>query len=247
MKNSPKKILLHDQRYLIGGPKAVLEGLVNSYLSEKFKFIRLYQTEACGFNPIKAVRFVNKYRKQINSEHADAIYICGLQYIGFLMTLAAKLSNVKKVILSVHGSEWDNPNRSIRKWLLMYIIEPLEIKMADSVFTVCEAAQRTIKPLKRGKNNDGVVYNTFPNVNYDEIEAGLLHKEINIPINKIVVTSVGRVVEAKGHSEIIQAIKSVNDASFVFVIVGDGSYLDKYKEQCQKEIQEQRLFLLGQL
>ena len=240
-----KKILLHDQQYSIGGPKAVLDGIVHSYLGERYNFVRVYQTEACGFNPIKAVRFVGKYRKVINIEHADAIYICGLQYIGFLMTLAAKLSNVKKVILSVHGSEWDNPNNSLRKWLLMHVVEPLEIRMADSVITVCEAAQKTIKPLSGRKNNDGVVYNTFPSTNYHQIADRKLRKELGIPNNKIVVTSVGRVVEAKGHREIIEAIKSINDSSFVFVIVGEGPYLIKYKELCPKEIAEGKVFLLG--
>ena len=244
--NKKRKILLHDQRYSIGGPKAVLDGIVNSYLSDKYEFVRLFQTEACGFNPIKALRFVNKYKKLISQEHADAIYICGLQYVGFLMTLAARLSNVKKVVLSVHGSDWDNPNRTIRKWLLMHLFEPLEIMMADSVITVCEAAQSTIRPLRGRKNNDGVVYNTFPNVDYDRIESGFLRKEYNITNDKIVVVTVGRVVEAKGHKEIIEAIKSIIDPDFMFVVVGDGPYLDIYKEQCQRELQERRLLLLGQ-
>ena len=46
-----KKILLHDQKYSLGGPKAVLDGIQNSYLKEKFEFVNLCQTEACGFNP----------------------------------------------------------------------------------------------------------------------------------------------------------------------------------------------------
>lgn len=241
-----KKILLHDQCYSIGGPKAVLDSISNSYLKDKYEFVRLKQTEACGFNPIKAIRFVNKYRKLINKEHADGIYICGLQYAGLLMTIASKFSNVRKVILSVHGSDWDNPDGSFRKWILMHIVEPLEIRLADSVITVCENAQRTIKPLQRCKHNDGVVYNTFPSVDYDSVSSGKLRHELEIGTDKIIVTSVGRVVEAKGHAEIIRAMKDIGDDSFVFVIVGDGPYLEQYKAECQQQIKEKRLFLLGQ-
>lgn len=240
-----KKILLHDQKYSVGGPKAVLNGIQTSYLNKKFEFVRLCQTEACGFNPFKAIKFINKYRKLINQENADAIYICGLQYTGLLMTIASKLSNVKKIVLSVHGSDWDNPDGSIRKWILMHIVEPLEIKLADSVFTVCEAAQRGIKPLHGKKNNDGIVYNTFPNADYSQIPDGLLRKELNIDNRKIIVTTVGRVVEAKGHKEIIGAVKKNADVDFVFVVVGDGPYLDQYRDKCKEEIENKRLFLLG--
>ena len=216
-----KKIILHDQQYTIGGPKAVLDGIVNSYLSEKYEFVRLAQPEGCGFNPFKAISFIWKYRKKINQEHADIIYICGLEYVGFLMTISAKLSNVKIVVLSVHGSHWDTPDKTIRKRLLMHLVEPLEIKLANPIITVCDSAQRIIKPLHNRENNDGIVYNTFPNIDYNIIPSVALRKEFGISDDKIIVTSVGRVVESKGHAYTIEAIKQMQDNRFVFIIVGD--------------------------
>lgn len=245
MQNKKIKVLLHDQKYAIGGPKAVLDGISNSYLKNKYEFKRLEQTEACGFNLFKAFKFLMKYTKLINKEKADVIYICGLQYAGLLMTLAAKLSNIKKIVLSVHGSEWDNPDGTIRKWLVMHIVEPLEIRLADSVITVCESAQYIIKPLIGKPQNDGVVYNTFPNVSYDSIVSGLIRKEFNIGEDKIVVCSVGRVVKAKGHQYLINAIKKTDDKSYVFLIVGDGDYCNEYRKQCANEILNHRVILLG--
>ncbi len=241
-----RKVILHDIQYTVGGPKTVLNGIVNSPLKEEFKFVRLEQTEGCGFNPFKAIRFVNHYRKLINKENADAIYICGLQYTGFLMTLAAKLSNVKNIVVSIHGSDWDNPDGTLRKWILMHIIEPLIIKMCDSFFTVCEAAQRSIGALEAApSHNAGVVYNTFPNIDVNTIPKGEFRKEQSIPEDKMVVAIVGRVVEAKGHQYIIEAIKKIDNPDFVFVIAGNGSYLEIYQEQCNNEIQEGRVRLLG--
>lgn len=242
-----KKVILHDQQYTIGGPKGVLDGITNSYLSEKYDFVRLAQPEACGFNPFKAISFIRKYKNLISQEHADAIYICGLQYVGLLMTIAARLSNVKKVCLSVHGSEWDNPDSTLRKWILKYIVEPLEVRLAHSVFTVCKAAQHSIGALKCVKKgcNEGVVYNTFPNFNYDAIESGKLRKELKLSEEKIIVTTVGRVVKAKGHHNIIEAIKLNTNDRFVYVIVGDGPYLDEYRKQCGEEIANGKVFLLG--
>ena len=240
-----KKIILHDQQYSIGGPKAVLDGIENSYLHNKYEFVRLEQRDSCGFNPFKAIKFVNSYRKRINDINADAIYICGLEYVGFLMTLAARFSNVKKVILSVHGSNWATPNHTIRKWLLMHIIEPIEIRLSDSVFTVCKAAQRIIKPLHNQSNNDGVIYNTFPNEDWSLFNRDDFRNEIGVSSDKIVVASVGRVVEDKGHKFIIDAIKQFSDDRYVFVIVGEGDYLGKYSQRCKEEIEKGRVFLLG--
>lgn len=243
-----KKILLHDQEYTIGGPKAVLDGIVNSCLKDRFEFVRISQTTACGFNPIKAWKEIMHCKKQIDEQHADCIYICGLEYPGLLMTIASRLSNVKRIVLSVHGSAWDTADKSIRSRLLRYVIEPTQVRLADSVITVCEAAQHSVKAIRLGGhgNNGGVVYNTFPNVDFSQIDAHSLRTEMGVGDDKIVVTSVGRVVEPKGHAYTIQAIKELNDDRFVFWVVGDGPYLDEYRRQCSKEIEEGRVVLFGQ-
>ena len=241
-----KKVILHDIQYSVGGPKTVLNGIVNSPLKDEFEFVRLKQVEGCGFNLFKAIKFVNHYRKQINKENADTIYICGLQYTGFLMTVAARLSNVKNVVVSIHGSDWDNPDKSLRKWILMHVIEPFTIKMCHSFFTVCEAAQRTIGALNVSPSrNAGVVYNTFPNLDIDTIPKVIFKKEQRISEDSIIVAVVGRVVMAKGHQYIIEAIKIIEDPNDIFVIVGDGPYLVVYEQQCDKEILEGRVWLLG--
>jgi glycosyltransferase involved in cell wall biosynthesis len=240
-------ILLHDQQYSIGGPAAVLKGIEESQIGKHHKLIRLAQTEGCGFNPFKALRFIWHYRKEINKYHADSIYICGLQYVGLLMTITAKLSNVKKVVLSVHGSDWDDPDGTLRKWLLKYIVEPLEVCLADSVFTVCQNAQKTIGALKcaRKGHNEGVVYNTMPDANYNLVEGGLFRKEFGISSDKIIVSVVGRVVEAKGHRYIIDCLRQFKDNDYIFVIVGDGPYLHHYHEECAELIANKKLILTG--
>jgi len=242
-----KKILLHNIQYNIGGPNTVLNNITNSYLNEKFDFVYISQRGGCGYNPLKALRFVWKYSKMISREHADCIYICGLQYVGFLMTLAAKLSNVKKIVLSVHGSDWDVPENTLRKKVLKYIIEPWEIRMADKVFTVCGAEQKTVKALRFAKKgaNCGVIYNTMPAIDTSKFTPNKLHSLLDIPQDKTIVASVGRVVDRKGHQYIIEAIKKLKDRDFVFVIIGDGDYLSHYYQECSEEIKNKQLYLLG--
>lgn len=242
-----KKILLHDFQYNIGGPRTVIDRIASSYLSKKYDFVRIVQTETCGFNLIKAIRFVFHYKKIIDREHGDCIYVCGLQYIGFLMTLAAKLSNVKKIFIVVHGSDWDVKEHSIRRCILKYIIEPMEIRLADKIATVCDNEQHVVRPLMLAKKdaNVGTIYNTFPNIDEKSVPSGRLRGSLNIGNDKIIVASVGRVVERKGHQYIIDAIKQCKDTAFVFVIIGDGDYIEKYRDECSEEIKGHRLFLLG--
>lgn len=242
-----KKILLLDTSYTTGGPKTVLRNLMESSLAKKYDFKLISKGGAFHYNPIKALRYINNFRKIINAEHGDIAYIRGLQYVGFLMTFAAKLSNVKKIILCVHGSDWDVNEHTLRKAILKYIIEPLEIKMADHIITVCKAERKIVKPLQWAKKGAyfGTIYNKFPDIDYDKIPEGKLRKELNISKEKIIVASVGRVVYRKGHQYIIEALKQLHDPQFVFIIIGDGDYLHHYEEECREEMAVGRLFLLG--
>lgn len=178
-----RKILLHTiTAEKIGGTTTVIKEIQESYLKDKFELKNLYQTEACGFNPVKAIKFVLKYKRLIDSEHADAIYVCGLLYSGFLITLASKLSNVKNVILSVHGSEWDRPeSKLINRFLLCRIIEPLTVLLADNVFTVCQKALENPAIKKCGKRNTfGVIYNRIPQIEESSVTVGKIRKELKI-------------------------------------------------------------------
>jgi glycosyltransferase involved in cell wall biosynthesis len=242
-----KKILLLDTQYTTGGPKTVLYNLVHSYLGKKYDFRLIAKGGVLHYNPFKAAKYVNFYRKHINQEHGDIAYVRGLQYVGFLMTLAAKLSNVKEIILCIHGSDWDVPEHTLRRTILKYIIEPLEIRMADHVITVCDAESKIVGALKCARKGAyyGTIYNTFPDIDYDQIAGGKLRNELGIPKDKIIVATVGRVVVRKGHQYVIEAIKKIKDPDFVFVTIGDGEYLENYKTQCAEEIRDGRLFLLG--
>ena len=135
-----KKVLLHTIKSEgVGGTRTVINDIKNSYLKTKYIFSDLEQEETCGGSLVKAFLFIRKYKRIISSSNADVIYICGLLYSGFLMTLASKLSSVNRIIVSVHGSELDKPRQNpIKRWLFGHIIEPLTVRWADDVFTVCE-------------------------------------------------------------------------------------------------------------
>lgn len=245
------KILLHvispDK---IGGTRTVWRDIKDSYLNQKYELIDFVQDELCGMNPIKSIRFINKYRKLINEQHADLIHITGLGYSAFLMTIAAKLSNVRNILMSIHAYTTESTSlSSMKRFLFGHIIEPLCLNLSSGYFTVCKSAlsNDTIKRSKREKML-GVVYNKYPDVDCSKLTKGSFRNELGITDNNtLIVSIVGRVVKDKGHRYIIDAIKKYNSSNtnMVFVVVGSGNYLDVYKEELNREISKKEVILLG--
>ncbi len=245
-----KKILLIDYDYPEGGPKTVAANLMRSALAKKYEFKVISinnKAAALHYHPLKAIKFLRYYIKRINAEKADIAYIRGLEYVGFLMTLAAWISNVRSTILVVHGSSWDIKGNSLRQIFLKYIIEPIEVCLADKVYTVCQAEQKTAKCLRfaRKNANIGTIYNSFPTIDYESILPGKLRSMLHIPPEKIIVSIVGRVTERKGHRYVIEALHKMHSPNFVFVIIGDGEFVEKYRRECADDIKDGRLFILG--
>lgn len=244
------KILLHViSPNKIGGTRTVWRDIKESYLNQKYELVDFVQEELCGMNPIKSLIFVDKYRRLINKENADLIHITGLGYSAFLMCLAARLSNVKHIVIGIHAFTTESTHLSfMKRFLFGNLIEPLTINLSSGVFTVCKYALNniTLKKCKKSKVL-GVVYNKYPNIDCRKLVKGAFREEIGIvDEDTLVVSVVGRVVEDKGHRYIIDAIKKINaHNNLVFVIVGSGDYLKVYEKDLSEEIEKKRVLLLG--
>lgn len=243
-----KKILLHTIfPGCLNGPNTVNRLIRESnLLQDSFVIEDLNQTTLPGKNPFKFIKLIYDLKKDIVGRGADAIIVTGLQFAGFCCTLAAKLAHIKRIVVCVHGYAGDDNNLSpIMRWLFNNIVEPWTIRLCDSVYTVCEygANRHMMKKYARGKLY-GTIHNCFPNP-VEKAQEGI-RKKLGIDKEKVVIASVGRVTEDKGHREIINALKMGLSDEAVFIVVGDGNYLNHYTEECQNLIEEGRLILLGQ-
>lgn len=240
------KVLLHViSPNKIGGTRTVWRDIKDSYLNQKYELVDFIQDDLCGMNPIKSIKFINKYRKLINKQHADLIHITGLGYSAFLMAIAARFSNVKQIIMSIHSYTSEHTSLpTLKKILFDYIIEPTAINLSSKVFTVCKSAlSHPILQRCRKDKIFGVVYNKYPNIDVSKLEKGVFRKELGLQDNVTLVAVVGRVVEDKGHRYIIEAIKKHNIKNIAFVIVGSGNYTEVYKKELN--LQEKNVFLVG--
>lgn len=228
------------------GPNTVNDCIRQSrLLNEQYDIVDLEQKILPQKNPFKICKLIFELKKEIQKAQPDLVLVCGLQFAGFCATVAAKLKQVKKIVVCVHGFSGDAVNLSrIMRFLFNHLIEPLTIKMADSVYTVCDFASNRpmIRKYAKGKFF-GTIHNCLPPPS-TEIHDGF-RKEFGISEDMCVVVSIGRVVIDKGHQEIIQALHTGFPQNVVLVIVGDGPYTDFYRAECKEQIVNGKLILTG--
>lgn len=243
-----KKILLHTicpQKK--NGPNSVNDCIKQSDLLKKcFEIECLDQDILPGKNPIKFLRLIQLLKSKINSSHADAVAVTGLQFAGFCATFAAYLSNAKKIIVCIHGHSGDANNISgFEKFLFNHIVEPLTLKMADCVYTVCNCgANHKIVQKYANKKIYGTIHNCIPKIS-EPVKPGF-RKEFEIDHAEIVITIVSRVVYDKGHQDVIDALQKGLPDNARLIVVGEGPYIEKYQSSCADLMKNKKIILTGQ-
>jgi len=229
-----------------GGPATGAVMLINSYLKDKYDFILLDQTFAPhGLN----IRLLLDFYKKIKKAKPDILHIRGLQSEGLYGVVAGKLAGCKRIVVSVHGIYSDCIGiKGFKKYLFLKIIEPLTLRLADLVYCVCEYATKRQIIVKNAKHLFGYIHNAAPD--YSSLDREVCRNQIRsnykIGDKDIVITTVSRITEDKGFATLMEAIKkSENRKNVIYLIVGDGKYLDVLKISLSSEIQKGTVLLLG--
>ena len=228
-----------------GGPYISHKRIMNSRLQEKYGYIpyRIPQGRI-GFINIKLLR---NLMSQIRKENPDLVHIHGLQLAGFYYAFAAFLCK-KPIVLAVRGSS--DEAISFAKWKkkLVYILEKWTLRMSDVIYGVSDyvSSWKIIKKYAKGKMY-GTVYNLMQLDHIvDNNEVQKIKEEFGILEEDVVVVSTGRITEEKGFKILCGAIKQLKDKSNIrFIIVGDGSYLDEFKNEIRAANMEDRVIFTG--
>jgi len=232
----------------IGGPLTEYNRLINSKLSEKYQFVPLEQTftpKYLGFNLL-----IDLYKK-IKREKPDILHIRGLQSEGFFSVLAGKMAGCKNIIVCVHGFYFDSLEISrIKRYLFRKIIEPITLRLADSVYCVCEYAVKRDIIQNNTKNLFGFIHNAAPDFSkLDKIKIGSdFRRSLNIKQNDIIITTIGRISKDKGFDVLIEVVKRFeHEDKIKFLIVGDGPYLNQTKLALSSEVDKGKVIFTGKL
>lgn len=238
----PKVLVFIYNSNKIGGPTTSMRLLMNSRLKEDYEFKEICINGRLG--KIPQIRLILKLVKEIKNYNPDLVHVSGLQLQGFYATLATRLAGVKNILLIVHGSTTEMINFSkVSKWIFGSIIEPITLRMAKIVYTVCYAMAENPLIKNNTKNFGGVVHNAIPNINLNDYSKISIRKELNISHSDVLVVYTGRVTKEKGLHYALDAFRSIENAKFI--ICGTGSHYNEFMTTYSEEIKMGKVHFLG--
>ncbi|MDM1486843.1 glycosyltransferase family 4 protein [Acinetobacter towneri] len=204
-----------------GGPVNAFNRLIK-YSKYKYSIIR-------QFNPAGRIdrSLVNDFIKEIKIHKPQLIHIRGLGNEGFHAALAAKITGVPHILVSIHGTHRDLKYHSnpLKKWIMVNILERLTLNFATDIVTVCEyaATRDFLKPYKsklRGSVPNGVeIPELLSKDNIIEIK-----EKLGISTEKRIGVCVSRITVEKGYLTLAEALKKIDEdgSQFLLLIVGGG-------------------------
>ena len=233
-----------------GGPIGALTRVLASDLGARFEFCHVAQPGAAGGLNL---RLVIDMARQMRAFAPQLAHIRGLGNEGFHGVLAARLAGVPHILVSVHGSVRDLVHGPVgpRRWLVGRVLEPLTLRMATDVVTVCEAALD--KPILRAVAHKvvGVVPNGVDPVVVPGSARVATRRDLGIGADDLVLIVVGRLVIDKGQLDLIAALDQLpgdrgqpNGRMLHVLVAGDGP--DRALiEQHAARVTTARIHLLG--
>ena len=191
--------------------------------------------------------FDRKIKKLIKNGNFDAIHIHSPFTLGKYVIKLAKKYNIP-VCITVHTNYKSDFERKIkckliRKFLMNYIIKV--INKCDYVMSVSNGAGQMVKEFGCTHKKIHIIRNgtDMKPVRNTQFCEEIIEK-YNLK-NKFVFLSVGRVVENKNNQfslEVLKRIKQITN-DFVFLIVGDGPYLENLRQLVKKyDLQDNVIF-----
>lgn len=149
---------------------------------------------------------------------------------GMLGRLAARKARKTgtQVIYTAHGFHFYK-GAPLKNWLMYYPVEKFCSRFTDKLITINkEDFELTKSKFKSGKiyyvPGVGINVSKFADAQVDKNEK---RKEIGVPADAIILTSVGELSKRKNHIVILRALAQINNDNLHYVIVGKGTLLEE--------------------
>jgi glycosyltransferase involved in cell wall biosynthesis len=184
---------------------------------------------------------IRQIQDLVREEHY-AIVHCQSPIGGVIARLACKNARKSgaKVIYIAHGFHFYQ-GAPFLNWLLYYPIERFCAKITDCIITINKEdyslAKRKFYKTKRIEYIPGVGIDLH-RIDRIDIDKEEKRKELKIPVQSLVLTSIGEVNNNKNHEVIIRAIAELKHDNIVYLICGQGeliAYLQNLAHQLKVE------------
>lgn len=199
---------------------------------------------------IKNLRLSYKMTKDLMNEKKYNLIHCHSPIGGIICRLANKHSKYydsTRMIYTAHGFHFFKGNNPLKNFLFRNI-ERYGARYTDTLITINKEDYVAAKKFKLKKNGT-VEYVPGVGIDIDKINAiqgnkEELCKELNIPVDSILLLSVGELSKRKNHEVIVRLLNQLPD-NIHYVICGQGQLENYLLDLAQKLKVNSRLHLLG--
>ena len=213
--------------------------------------VRCFHLSISTKNPFakENLRAYREIKTLVENNRFDLIH-CHTPIVGFLTRLAAikQRKHGTKVIYTTHGLAFTRYS-SLKEWWMYYLLEKIASNFTDTIITINEEdfenAQHLCCKDVRKINGVGVDTEYYHNVDIDISE---YKKKLGLPLDKMMVLSVGELSVRKNHQIIVKAIGELkNKADYIYVICGKENGNSGIADNLKKLAEERgvALHLLG--
>ena len=185
-------------------------------------------------------------KKLINEEHFDLVH-CHTPTVSIMTRLAAKKARKQGTVVmyTCHGFHFHNA-APLKNWILYYPVEKMLSRNCDYLVTInredFSRARKFHCKNVRYIPGVGVDLTKIKNIKIDKSEK---RKSIGIPSDKILILSVGEMIERKNHEVIIRALGKLKDPNIYYAIAGKGPLKEYLENLAKKMCIEDRVLFLG--
>ncbi|MEV6813685.1 glycosyltransferase [Micromonospora sp. NPDC051296] len=204
------------------GPLTAVERVLASRLAEEYDFVRMHQG---GGNGGLDVALLRTWVALLRRVRPDLVHVRGLQNEGFHGVIAARLAGCPRILVTVHGTVRDlrHAGRPLRRALLVHTAEPLTVRGATHVATVCRATAGRDFLRGCGKRFVGVIPNGVP-MPVGPSPRDRVRADLGLRTGDLAMITVARLTWEKGYGVLADAVRRLpaGPGRRVLLVVGDG-------------------------
>ena len=188
----------------------------------------------------KAAREIEKIlirtQPDVVHTHSSKAGILGRE-VAFKLRKRGKIPQQCKIVHGVHGLAYHKYNSKLKNAIYV-ALEKRCAKKSDAI--ICVADAMTQSALEFGVGSPEQYHTVYSGMEVDTFlrdqpGAQAFRKSIGVSENEILVTQVSRIAELKGHDDIIDALKFVQDKNIRFCFVGDGYWRERIEKRLVAE------------
>lgn len=218
-------------------------------LKEKLKSANIiihdieFERNAFSYKNLNAYK---KVKDLITNEEFDLIH-CHSPIGGVITRLAARKAREKgtKVIYTAHGFHFYKGS-PLMNWVIYYPLEKVLSRFTDTIITINKEDYELKDKLKANNivyiPGIGVDTKKIKKINSDKY---FLRNELGIPIDAVMLVSIGELNKNKNHINIIKSLTKIENSNIYYVICGQGELNSSLNELAESLDVKEKVKILG--